>query len=285
MVRSLLLIAGVLLLVVAPVVLGQDPTQKEKDLVKSLPDIESVPELYSGYLEIKDTSRKLHYIYLPTISENKEAPLLLWSNGGPLCSGLFGIFKEIGPLTIPDGQDKFKINVFTWLQTFSLLVIDAPAFVGFSQGSKDDEKIEWDDLQVSNELVKAFVTFTKIFPEVKGRQLFLAGEGYAGIEMPFTAVDLLVREQEAGVKLSGLILGNSFIETKHATECVTDFVTKHQLVGPETISILKNTCKKDDKSPRCLFAVAEMSRITEPLNSFGIYDTCLLYTSPSPRDS
>ena len=56
---------------------------------------------------------------------NKDAPLMLWLQGGPGGSSLFGLFNENGPLVV-DSSGKVSLRKVTWNTDYHMLYIDNP---------------------------------------------------------------------------------------------------------------------------------------------------------------
>ena len=71
-------------------------------------------EIYSGYLDTLIEGNQLFYIYYPSQTNPSTDPVLLWLNGGPGCSSLFGMLGEIGPVTTDNFSGEFKLNPYAW---------------------------------------------------------------------------------------------------------------------------------------------------------------------------
>ena len=56
---------------------------------------------------------------------NKDAPLMLWLQGGPGGSSLFGLFNENGPLVV-DSSGKVSLRKINWNTDYNMLYIDNP---------------------------------------------------------------------------------------------------------------------------------------------------------------
>jgi hypothetical protein len=67
----------------------------EEDRVLTMPgwndDKEFPFRMYSGYLNVPGTTRNLHYMFVEAQSGPKDAPVVVWFNGGPGCSSMMGM--------------------------------------------------------------------------------------------------------------------------------------------------------------------------------------------------
>jgi carboxypeptidase C (cathepsin A) len=64
--------------------------------VGPLPGITAVS--YAGWFTVNATAHANHFCwYWPALNGNTSAPLLVWMQGGPGASSLFGLFVETGP--------------------------------------------------------------------------------------------------------------------------------------------------------------------------------------------
>ncbi len=86
----------------------------KEDILTQLPDCPPFTyNAFSGYLKAAET-RSLHYIFVQSMSDPVNDPVLLWFNGGPGCSSLLGFFQEMGPYIIDDGETHIKENPYPW---------------------------------------------------------------------------------------------------------------------------------------------------------------------------
>ena len=92
--------------------------------------------------------------------DNALTPLLIWINGGPGSSSMFGLFLENGPLRIVEtgnATNEFEIRAAeeAWTDTYNVLYLDQPVGTGFSWG----DSLITDEATTSQE----FINFLRLF--------------------------------------------------------------------------------------------------------------------------
>ncbi|GFX54239.1 probable serine carboxypeptidase CPVL [Trichonephila clavipes] len=108
---------------------------------------------------------------------DKKAPVLLWLQGGPGVSGLFGFFVENGPYTL-DANMTATIRDYHWAKNFQIIFVDNPVGTGFSftdhpKGYVTNEEEMADDMY---EFLQQFFT---VFYEYRNNEFYITGESYA----------------------------------------------------------------------------------------------------------
>ena len=69
-------------------------------------------KMYGGYIKLSKT-KNTYSIFIEAEINPKKAPIIFWTNGGPGCSSLMGLFEEFGPFR-PTRNNKLKYNPLTW---------------------------------------------------------------------------------------------------------------------------------------------------------------------------
>lgn len=135
--------------------------------------------IYSGYLDVKNPNRSLHYVFVESVKgANNNDPVTLWLNGGPGCSSLLGFLQEVGPYKLKDGidykvGDKLTKNEHSWHKISNLLFLESPAGVGYSINT--DTNYTHNDATTAYDSLYALLDFFKKFPEYQDRLFFIAG--------------------------------------------------------------------------------------------------------------
>ena len=115
----------------------------------------------------------------------KDAPVLLWLQGGPGGSSLFGLFNENGPFQVNENLEVTKRQT-SWTLTHHVIYIDQPVGTGFSF-TKLDKCMAQNQDNVATDLYNALRQFFVMFPDIKNNEFYITGESYAGKYVPALA--------------------------------------------------------------------------------------------------
>ncbi|XP_028155892.1 venom serine carboxypeptidase-like [Ostrinia furnacalis] len=174
-----------------------------------LPDMDS----YAGYLTVnKEYNANLWFWYFPVQDKPiEDTPWIIWLQGGPGASSLYGLFTEIGPFFVNDDHNLEELK-YSWGKNHSLLFIDNPVGTGFSF-TDDDRGYATNQTTIGENLYSALQQFLTLFPELRKAPLTIAGESYAGKHIPSLGVQIhWHREENEPINLYGMAIGNGFID-------------------------------------------------------------------------
>ncbi|CAG9790103.1 unnamed protein product [Diatraea saccharalis] len=170
---------------------------------------------YSGFFTVnKAYDSNQFFWYFPAIDGNKTAPLLVWLQGGPGASSLFGLFEENGPIRMEEIGAYFDRRQCTWAANHHVLYIDNPVGTGFSFTNNG---YCTNQTQVGEELYSFVTQFLKLFSELQKNEFFITGESYGGKYVPALAYKIHKMNPTAEIKvnLKGIAIGNGFSDPEH----------------------------------------------------------------------
>ncbi|KAL1420036.1 hypothetical protein MTO96_024710 [Rhipicephalus appendiculatus] len=150
-------------------------------------------EAYSGFINADRPANPSYFFFLHIKSQedSDKKPLLLWLQGGPGKSSLFGQFLENGPLGITATGDLFYRN-HTILNEMNIIYLDQPSGTGYSYN--DGKNYTGTLEQASRHIMRFMLRFLRIFPEYIGRDFYVAGESYGARFAIGVASELLKKE-------------------------------------------------------------------------------------------
>ncbi|XP_047518088.1 venom serine carboxypeptidase [Pieris napi] len=171
---------------------------------------------YSGFFTVnkKYDSNQFFWYFPAMVPNNKDAPVIVWLQGGPGASSLYGLFTENGPLRVRDG--KFERRKYNWALSHHIIYIDNPVGTGFSF-TKDPKGYCTDQTQVGEDLYNTLIQFFQLFPELQKNKFFITGESYAGKYVPALAYTIHKKNQNAQLKinLKAIAIGNGLSDPEH----------------------------------------------------------------------
>lgn len=227
--------------------------------------------MYSGYLSTNSSEKassdgSIHYTFLESLNDPTKDPVILWLNGGPGCSSLFGLFGEIGPY-LYDGSS-WNYNDFTWLKNASILVFETPFGVGFSYNTT---AVKYEDNDTALYNYYALLNWFQNFPEFKNLDFWITGESYAGVYIPFLTSLILNNTKSNGINLKGIMVGNPVMLNDNVfnNNTMLAYLVSHNLFSPQLVNILENSCPSDPDSASCQYAVQQISSLVKRINPYG----------------
>lgn len=131
-------------------------------------------------------TKSLHYTFAESMDSPSTDPIVIWFNGGPGCSSMLGMMQELGPIVNNDGESFFETNPHPWNERANVLFLESPAGVGWSTAGEDYD-LDTNDMVQSEDAIKALRHWFKKFPEYLPNDVFVSGESYGGIYVPYMA--------------------------------------------------------------------------------------------------
>ncbi|CAN7984264.1 unnamed protein product, partial [Ixodes hexagonus] len=176
-------------------------------------------DAYSGFITVRNESGN-HLFFLLTkapqarISFNRNvdtSPLVLWLQGGPGKSSLYGQFLENGPLGI-DADGMLFGRTPTIQEEASIIYLDQPAGTGFSflQNYKNPLGYAKTLQDMTDDIEEFLRQFFIMFPEYEGRDFYVAGESY-GARAALGIAERILCSTKIPRNISGVILGAGFL--------------------------------------------------------------------------
>lgn len=163
--------------------------------------------MHSGLFSLdKKLGKETFFWYSAALDGNKDAPLLLWLQGGPGASSLFGLFTEVGPFLI-DESGALQARATSWNEHYHMVFFDNPVGVGFSQTQSTDGFVR-DEVQVGKDLYSALGQFFQLFPELRNNDFYVAGESYGGKYAPACGYTIHEENKKPGahINFKGIVI-------------------------------------------------------------------------------
>ncbi|XP_034178635.1 venom serine carboxypeptidase [Osmia lignaria lignaria] len=179
---------------------------------KEMDDVSS----YAGYLTVnKYYNSNMFFWFFPAVHNPKTAPVMLWLQGGPGATSMFGLFIENGPF-IATANKTLAMRKYSWNKSHNIIYIDNPVGTGYSF-TENDKGYATNETHVGRDVHTALVQFFKLFPELQNNDFYVAGESYAGKYVP--AVSHAIKDfnikAQTKINLKGLAIGNGLTDPEN----------------------------------------------------------------------
>jgi len=227
------------------------------------------PFAFSGYFTTNvTTNTNMFYIFVEAEDGNKNAPVLLWLQGGPGASSLHALFTGVGPFRLSDEPPPTHLvsRPGSWNERYAILYIDNPVGTGFSF-TPFDSAYSHTEAEVSENLYRVLQQFYTLFSEYQTNDFYLCGESYAGKYIPPLALRI-DKENRAGSKphipLRGIAIGNGFSDPETQIGMYHEFMRAEGLIGifeAEALQAVQDKCIAAIRAARWLDAVHCMEEL------------------------
>jgi carboxypeptidase C (cathepsin A) len=181
-----------------------------------------LPCMYSGFISVDETSNSQLYYWLILSDDWMNSPLVIWLNGGPGASSLFGLFTEMGPLRLKTSGGIYVENEKTWTNRTSVLYLDQPIGTGYSF-TDNYYKIPQTEEAVTIHFYRFLQKFFILHNELVDKRLYIIGESYAGKYIPNMARFILEENDKISkgtshnqkLNLKKIAIGNGLFDAKY----------------------------------------------------------------------
>ncbi|KUJ13683.1 alpha/beta-hydrolase [Mollisia scopiformis] len=171
---------------------------------------------FTGWADIGD--RHLFYWYHPARHvPAKDAPLLVWLDGGPGASSTIGMLMLHGPCLLDMKNQTTRFNPDSWTEFFNVIYLDQPAGTGFSyvEESENPEAYPRRSEESALDFIVALELFRVGFEGLEHAPLYVAGESWAGQYVPTYGAAILDYNTRVSAReripLVSVIIGNGWV--------------------------------------------------------------------------
>ncbi|KAF6982571.1 hypothetical protein CFC21_000951 [Triticum aestivum] len=267
-----------------------EPSGHAADRIARLPGQPAVDfDMYSGYITVDEgAGRALFYLLQEAPEDVQPAPLVLWLNGGPGCSSVaYGASEELGAFRVTPRGAGLVLNEHRWNKVANVLFLDSPAGVGFSYTNTTSDIYTSGDNRTAHDSYAFLAKWLERFPHYKYRDVYIAGESYAGHYVPELS-QLVHRTSNPAINFKGFMVGNGLIDDYHDYVGTFEFWWNHGLVSDDTYQRLREACLHDSfihPSPACDAATDVATAEQGNIDMYSLYTPVCNITSSSSSSS
>ena len=186
------------------------------------------------------------------------------------------------------GTDYWIENEWSWNKEANIIYIESPAGVGFSYCHGAKECNSYSDDETATDNLTAVLEWFNLFPEYQSNDLYISGESYAGIYVPYLSYYIdnynTANADNADVfkpNLQGFAVGNGV--TNYQFDCTPAYVEMgywHSLYNDELYeAIHANNCdfsgtRLQNVTPECMTLLSQFEDLTSQVNVYDIFGIC-----------
>ncbi|KAH9100877.1 hypothetical protein Ae201684P_007068 [Aphanomyces euteiches] len=220
-----------LVLHVAAALAAAGPPPKNPHEIESMPGYNDDTAInfaqFAGHIRLQSTGQDMFYWLVESTSNPSLDPLVIWlhGSGDPGCSALNSLFTDVGPFVVQSDL-RIKRNPYAWNRRANFLFVESIAGVGFSRPMLN--ATEYNDEETAARMYEFLQEFLAMYPTYHNRQVYLFGQSYGGVLVPYL-VEKLVETPIESFVLAGFAVGNPF--TDNQIDATLDYFYTHGLIS------------------------------------------------------
>eukprot|EP00762_Andalucia_godoyi_P000785 ANDGO_03848.mRNA.1 Serine carboxypeptidase-like 49 len=168
-------------------------------------------DVETGYLKTERTASEIFYYFVR--HPDPRAPVIYWMQGGPFCSsGLAAFVEGLVGILVTDAKTRnvsLVDNPYAWIHLANLVLLDQPIGTGFSVAVHPND-VPNDDFTVAEDLFSALKSFHLLYPDMRQRSTFIAGESYGGKWIPYFGSKIVNESSTYPIDFAGAMIGNGW---------------------------------------------------------------------------
>jgi len=183
----------------------------------------------TGFINLGNGNHLFYYLFKCRNLTIKDPSLVVWLQGGPGCSTSLSVFSEGGPYVVNNKTSDIEYNQFAWNSIADTLFIDQPAGTHFSYSTNNDSICQNENC-VANDFYIFLQNFIQLYPEYKGRKLYISGISYGGHYVPAISAKL-IKENNPDFNLQGMAIANGLIDLYTQLPSYPLFLFQNKLIS------------------------------------------------------
>ncbi|KAI3400719.1 hypothetical protein diail_1928 [Diaporthe ilicicola] len=179
-----------------------------------------IGESYAGRLPVVSFNKlnwtnissdnQLFFWFFPSDNPLASNEITVWLNGGPGCSSMDGLLQENGPFLWQPGTYSPQPNPFSWTNLTNIVWIDQPIGTGLSSAYPGDPYLVTSEEDVASQFAGFWKNFIDTF-DMHGYDVYLTGESYAGMFVPYIASHFLDKNDTTYYNVKGIQINDPAI--------------------------------------------------------------------------
>lgn len=163
----------------------------------------------AGLLQINPHTRLFYWFFRSKSSPTD--PLVVWLQGQPNASAMYGAFDETGPYLINPQTKNLAARQFSWSSSFNVLYLDPHPGCGFSYSDNPLEySVSYE--RVAKGILKALKQFFTLYPQLANNSLYLAAQSVGAKYAIVVAHAILQIVHRYRLNLKGVLLGGAVVD-------------------------------------------------------------------------